>query len=89
LKIPCIGIYSGLFGITLFLGVGCTRSIPSQYRLRLAKDWEKTIERAVMASKYSSLGTPRGRYDEHSSKSFLSCEAKVYRTSRRKPYFRR
>jgi hypothetical protein len=29
---PCIGIYSGLFGITWFSGVGCTRSIPSQYR---------------------------------------------------------
>jgi hypothetical protein len=35
------------------------------------------------------LGTPRGRYDEHSSKSSLSCETKVYRTSRRKPNFRR
>jgi hypothetical protein len=37
----------------------------------------------------SPLGTPRGRYDEHSSKSSLSCETKVYRTSRRKPNFRR
>jgi hypothetical protein len=46
-EIPCIGIYSGLFGITWFLGVGCLRSIPSQYRWRLAKDWEATIERAV------------------------------------------
>jgi hypothetical protein len=45
--------------------------------------------RCVMACKYSSLGTPRGRYDEHSSKSSLSCETKVYRTSRRKPNFRR
>jgi hypothetical protein len=44
---PCIGIYSGLFGFTWFLGVGCTRSTPSQYRLRLAKDWEVTIERAI------------------------------------------
>jgi hypothetical protein len=35
------------------------------------------------------LGTPRGRYDEHSSKSSLSYETKVYRTSRRKPNFRR
>jgi hypothetical protein len=35
------------------------------------------------------LGTPKGRYDEHSSKSSLSCETKVYRTSRRKPNFRR
>jgi hypothetical protein len=31
----------------------------------------------MMACKYSSLGTPRGRYDEHSSKSSLSCEIKV------------
>jgi hypothetical protein len=38
---------------------------------------------------YTPLGTPRGRYDEHSSKSSLSCETKVYRTSRRKPNFRR
>jgi hypothetical protein len=38
---------------------------------------------------YTPLGTPRGRYDEHSSKSSHSCETKVYRTSRRKPNFRR
>jgi hypothetical protein len=38
---------------------------------------------------YTSLGTPRGRYDEHSSKSSLSCETKVYWTSRTKPNFRR
>jgi hypothetical protein len=44
---------------------------------------------AVMACKYSPLGTPRGRYDEHSSKSSLSCETKVYQTSRRKSNFRR
>jgi hypothetical protein len=30
-----------------------------------------------MAYKNSSLGTPRGRYDEHSSKSSLSYETKV------------
>jgi hypothetical protein len=30
------------------------------------------------------VGNPKGRYDEHSSKSSLSCETKVYRTSRRK-----
>jgi hypothetical protein len=35
------------------------------------------------------LGNPRGRYDEHSSKSSLGCENKVYQTSRRKPNFRR
>jgi hypothetical protein len=43
----------------------------------------------LMACSKSPLGTPRGRYDEHSSKSSLSCETKVYRTSRRKPNFRR
>jgi hypothetical protein len=43
----------------------------------------------LMACKYSPLGTLRGRYDEHSSKSSLSYETKVYRTSRRKPNFRR
>jgi hypothetical protein len=30
------------------------------------------------------VGNPKRRYDEHSSKSSLSCETKVYRTSRRK-----
>jgi hypothetical protein len=38
---------------------------------------------------YTPLGTPRGRYDNHNSKSSLSCETKVYRISRRKPNFRR
>jgi hypothetical protein len=47
------------------------------------------LENCLMACKYNPLGTPRGRYDEHSSKSSLSCETKVYRTSRRKPNFRR
>jgi hypothetical protein len=49
LKIPYIGIYSGLFQITWFLVVGCTRSIPSQYRWRLAKDWERPSKRAITA----------------------------------------
>jgi hypothetical protein len=44
---------------------------------------------ALMACKYSSLGTPRGRYDEHNSNSSLRCETKVYQTNRRKPNFRR
>jgi hypothetical protein len=30
-----------------------------------------------MACKYSPVGTPRGRYDEHNNKSSLSCETKV------------
>jgi hypothetical protein len=49
LQIPCIGIYSGLFGINLVLVVGCTRSIPSQYRWRLAKDWERPTKRTITA----------------------------------------
>jgi hypothetical protein len=49
LKIPCIGIYSGLFEITWFLVVGCTRNIPSQYRWRLAKDWDRPTKRAITA----------------------------------------
>jgi hypothetical protein len=43
----------------------------------------------VMACSNSLLETPRGRYDELSSKSSLICETKVYQTSRRKPNFRR
>jgi hypothetical protein len=35
------------------------------------------------------LGTPKGRYDEHSSKSFLSCETKVIESVGEKPHFRR
>jgi hypothetical protein len=49
LKIRCIGIYSGLFEITWFLVVGCKRSIPSQYRCRLVKDWERPTKRAITA----------------------------------------
>jgi hypothetical protein len=37
----------------------------------------ETPSEEVMACKYSPLGTPRGRYDEYSSKSSLSCETKV------------
>jgi hypothetical protein len=49
LKIPCIGIYSGLFEITWFMVVGCMGSIPSQYRWMLAKDWERPTKRAITA----------------------------------------
>jgi hypothetical protein len=37
LEIPCIGIYSGLFGSDLALGFGYTRSISSQYRFLASK----------------------------------------------------
>jgi hypothetical protein len=37
----------------------------------------------------TQLGTQRGRYDEHSSKSFPQYEIEVYRSSRKKPNFRR
>jgi hypothetical protein len=36
LEMPCIGIY-GPLEVTWFLGIGCTRSIPSQYRLLASK----------------------------------------------------
>jgi hypothetical protein len=47
------------------------------------------LYREMMACSNSPLGTPRGRYDEYSNKSSLSYKTKVYRTSRRKPNFRR
>jgi hypothetical protein len=62
---------------------------------KLESPWEgpylihEAILGGVMACKNSLLGIPRGTYDEHSSKSSLSCETKVYRTSRRKLNFRR
>jgi hypothetical protein len=37
LEIPCIGIYSGLFGSDLAFGFGCTRSISSQYKFLASK----------------------------------------------------
>jgi hypothetical protein len=37
LEIPCIGTNSGLFGSNLALGIGCMRSIPSQYRFLASK----------------------------------------------------
>jgi len=46
-EIPHIGRYSGLFGITWFQGFGCTSRAHTQYRWRLAIDWEATIKRAV------------------------------------------
>jgi hypothetical protein len=64
--------------------------------LRLSKRWTGNLHSLqetfdINATMYawwlvnnSPLGTPRGRYDEHSSKSSLSCETNVYRTSRRK-----
>jgi hypothetical protein len=45
---------------------------------------EKLVDGAVLMYMTNQLGTPRGRYDEHSSKSSLSCETKVYQTSRKK-----
>jgi hypothetical protein len=37
LKIPCIGIIVDSLEVTYFLGIGCTRSIPSQYRFLASK----------------------------------------------------
>jgi hypothetical protein len=50
---------------------------------------QRRQKNCLMAYRLHPLGTPRWRYDEHSNKSSLSYETKVYRTSRRKPYFRR
>jgi hypothetical protein len=50
---------------------------------------QRRQKNCLMTCKYSPWGTPRGRYDEHSSRSFLSYETKVNWTSRRKPNFRR
>jgi hypothetical protein len=50
---------------------------------------KKNPSSPLMACKYSPLEIPRGRYDKHSSKFSLSYETKVYRTSGRKPNFRR
>jgi hypothetical protein len=32
-----------------FLGVGCTSRAHTQYKRRLAKDWERPTKRAIMA----------------------------------------
>jgi hypothetical protein len=37
LEIPCIGIYSGLFGSDLALGFGCTSRAHTQYRFLASK----------------------------------------------------
>jgi hypothetical protein len=42
-------MYGGHIGITRFLGVGCTSRDHTQYKMRLAKDWERPTKRAIMA----------------------------------------
>jgi hypothetical protein len=49
----------------------------------------KLHPRRLMACKYNPLETPRGRYDEHSSKFPSVVKPRLNRTSRRKPNFRR
>jgi hypothetical protein len=49
IEMPCTGIYSGLFGIILVLRVGCMSRAHTQYKLRLAKDWERPTKRAITA----------------------------------------
>jgi hypothetical protein len=73
----------------------------SNHRSRRPRQWRSSLGRCPVCGgtrsgsgtwwriDYTPLGTLRGRYDEHSSKSSLSCETKVYRTIRRKPNFRR
>jgi hypothetical protein len=48
-EMPCIGIYSGLFEKLWFLGIGCMSRAHTQYRLRLAKHWERPTKRAITA----------------------------------------
>jgi hypothetical protein len=66
-----------------------SRDIPSPWPSHMLQHWMNLTEWAWWRVSNTPLGTPRGRYDEHNSKSSLSCETKVYRTSRRKPNFRR
>jgi hypothetical protein len=49
-----LGIYSGLFGKLWFLGVGCTRSIPSQYKMKASKRL-RAITAIIMHSDKTSL----------------------------------
>ena len=46
-EIPHIGRYGGHNWQTLVLGVGCTSRAHTQYKWRLAIDWEATIKKAV------------------------------------------
>jgi hypothetical protein len=42
-----IGRYGGHIGKLWFLGVGCTSRAHTQYRWRLARDWERPTKRAI------------------------------------------
>jgi hypothetical protein len=42
-------MYGGHVGITWFLGVGCTSRPHTQYKMRVAKDWERPTKRAITA----------------------------------------
>jgi hypothetical protein len=44
-----IGRYGGHIGKLWFLGVGCASRAHTQYRWRLAKDWERPTKRAITA----------------------------------------
>jgi hypothetical protein len=44
-----IGRYGGHIGKLWFSGVGCTSRAYTQYKWRLAKDWEWPTKRAIMA----------------------------------------
>jgi hypothetical protein len=49
ISIMLIGRYGGHISKLWFLGVGCTSRAHTQYRLRLAKDWEWPTKRAIKA----------------------------------------
>jgi hypothetical protein len=49
IAIMLIGRYGGHIGKLWFLGVGCTSRAHTQYKWRLARDWERQTKRAIMA----------------------------------------
>jgi hypothetical protein len=48
-EIPCIGICSGLFEITLVVGSWMHDKYSLSVQVKLAKDWERPTKRAITA----------------------------------------
>jgi hypothetical protein len=68
----------------------------AQFSLTWLRKWKPQLDFQTISKGFpdagritTQLGTPRGTYDEHSSKSFPQYETEVYRSSRKKPNFRR
>jgi hypothetical protein len=49
IAIMLIGRYGGHICKLWFLGVGCTSRAHTQYRWRLARDWERPTKRGITA----------------------------------------